>query len=138
LILKGSQRGGAKQLADHLLKGEENEHVEVHEVSGFTAETVHGVFQEIHALSQGTHCTQFMFSLSLNPPEQESVAVNAFEKTLEEIEKKLGLEGQPRVIVFHEKEGRRHCHAVSAADYMRSDIAVFYCNLGNHHLYAYK
>ena len=24
----------------------------------------------------------------------------------------LGLTGQPRVIVFHEKEGRRHCHAV--------------------------
>ena len=28
------------------------------------------------------------------------------------IESELGLEGQPRAIVFHEKEGRRHAHAV--------------------------
>ena len=28
------------------------------------------------------------------------------------IEQKLGLEDQPRAIVFHEKDGRRHCHAV--------------------------
>ena len=35
-----------------------------------------------------------------------------FEKALGEIEEKLGLSGQPRVIVFHEKDGRRHCHAV--------------------------
>lgn len=35
-----------------------------------------------------------------------------FEKAIEEIEKRLGLTGQPRVIVFHEKEGRRHAHSV--------------------------
>ena len=29
MILKGSQRGGAKQLALHLMKTEENEHVEI-------------------------------------------------------------------------------------------------------------
>ena len=53
-----------------------------------------------------------MFSLSLNPPQSESVPVEYFEKALADIEKDLKLEGQPRVIVFHEKEGRRHCHAV--------------------------
>lgn len=31
---------------------------------------------------------------------------------IERIEGKLGLEGQPRAIVFHEKEGRRHAHCV--------------------------
>lgn len=30
----------------------------------------------------------------------------------ETIERKLGLEGQPRAIVFHEKEGRRHAQAI--------------------------
>jgi len=32
MILKGSQRSGAKQLGLHLLKTEENEHVELHDM----------------------------------------------------------------------------------------------------------
>ena len=35
-----------------------------------------------------------------------------FERALRLIEEKMGLVDQPRVVVFHEKEGRRHCHAV--------------------------
>ncbi len=112
MILKGSQRGGARQLAAHLLKVEENEHVEIHEIAGFVSEDLDGALREIYAISQGTRCRQFMFSLSLNPPEKESVPIEYFEKALTDIEKKLKLEGQPRAIVFHEKEGRRHCHAV--------------------------
>ena len=112
MILKGSQRGGAAQLARHLLKTDENEHVEVHELDGFIADDLHGALQEIYAVSRGTRCQQFMFSVSLNPPQNESVPVEYFEKAIKDIEKELNLEGQPRAIVFHEKEGRRHCHAV--------------------------
>ena len=46
MILKGSQRGGAGQLARHLLKAEENEHVEVHELRGFLSEDLHGALHE--------------------------------------------------------------------------------------------
>ena len=35
-----------------------------------------------------------------------------FEEAMNSIEQRLGLEGQPRAIVFHEKEGRRHAHCV--------------------------
>ncbi|MEO8757844.1 MAG: relaxase/mobilization nuclease domain-containing protein [Devosia sp.] len=35
-----------------------------------------------------------------------------FEKAIEEVEQRLGLSGQPRAIVFHEKQGRRHAHVV--------------------------
>lgn len=112
MILKGSQRSGAKQLAVHLLRDDENEHIEVHEIRGFTANTVHGAFQEMYALSLGTKCKQFMFSLSLNPPQTENVSVQKFENAIDTAEKKLGLEGHARIIVFHEKEGRRHAHCV--------------------------
>lgn len=112
MILKGSQRGGAKQMAVHLLKADENEHVEVHEVSGFSSENVHGALQEIYAMSRGTQCKQFMFSVSLNPPEDQVVPVEYFEYALDRIQEKLGLTGQPRVVVFHEKEGRRHAHCI--------------------------
>ena len=112
MILKGSQRSGGKQLGAHLLKTEENEHVEVHEVTGFIAETVQGAMMEAYALSKGTKCKQYLFSVSLNPPAGLAVDVEVFEKAIAQIEKQTGLEGQPRIIVFHEKEGRRHGHAV--------------------------
>ena len=112
MILKGSQRAGGTQLALHLLKTDENEHVEIHEVSGFISDTPMEAFNEAYAISRGTKCRQFLFSLSLSPPEKESVPIEVFEKAISDIEKKIGLEGQPRVIVFHEKEGRRHAHCV--------------------------
>lgn len=44
--------------------------------------------------------------------EEKSVRIEVFEKALADVEERLGLTGQPRIVVFHEKEGRRHCHAV--------------------------
>lgn len=111
MILIGNQRGGGRDLAAHLLSGE-NDHVTVHEVRGFAADDVQGAFQEAHALSLGTRCKQFLFSLSFNPPPRENVSTEAFEDAIARAEAKLGLTNQPRVIVFHEKEGRRHAHAV--------------------------
>ena len=111
MILKASQRGGATQLGIHLLKTE-NEQVEVHEVRGFCAEDVLGAMKEAQAVARGTKCRQFLFSVSLSPPETASVPVDAFERALTKIEEQTGLTGQPRIVVFHEKEGRRHAHAV--------------------------
>jgi hypothetical protein len=65
-----------------------------------------------YATSRGTRCRQFLFSLSLNPPENEKVPVEVFANAINRVENKLGLQDQPRVIVFHEKEGRRHAHCV--------------------------
>jgi hypothetical protein len=111
MILVGNQRGGAKNLAMHLLK-EENEHVEVHEVRGFASQNLTAALNEAHAISRATRCRQYLFSLSLNPPPDENVPIEAFENAIDRVEERLGLSGQPRAIVFHEKEGRRHCHTV--------------------------
>jgi len=116
MILVGNQRGGAKDLAQHLLK-DENERVQVHELRGFVADDLHGALKEAYAVSRGTRCKQFLFSLSLNPPKDAAVPNAAFEKAIEQAESKLGLAGQPRAIVFHDKHGsdghlRRHAHVV--------------------------
>ncbi len=116
MILVGNQRGGGKDLASHLLK-EENERVVVHQVRGFASNDLHGAFQESYAMSKGTRCKQHLFSLSLNPPIDESVDSQTFEDAVDRAEETLGLTGQPRAIVFHEKLGRdgevrRHAHAV--------------------------
>lgn len=111
MILVGNQRGGAKNLALHLLK-EENDHVTVHELRGFASDNLMGALNESYAISRATQCQKFLYSLSINPPPQEQVATQDFEAAIDRAEMQLGLSGQPRAIVFHEKEGRRHAHAV--------------------------
>ncbi|MEY3233420.1 MAG: hypothetical protein RL230_691 [Pseudomonadota bacterium] len=65
MILKASQRSGAKQLDTHLLRTDENEHVELHEISGVVSETLQGAMNEAYALSKGTKCKQFCFQFRL-------------------------------------------------------------------------
>lgn len=113
MILKGSQRGNAAKLAAHLMNMRDNEHVELHELRGFMSEDdLHGALKESEAIAKGTRCQQHLFSLSLNPPQDTYVDTATFEAAVELAEQRLGLNGQPRAIVFHEKEGRRHAHAV--------------------------
>lgn len=111
MILKGSQRGSAVELGLHLLKAE-NEHVELHELRGFMAADVMGAMKEAQAVARGTRCRQHLFSVSFNPPDTETVSTAAFERAIEDVEAANGLDGQPRIIVFHEKDGRRHAHCV--------------------------
>ena len=112
MILKGSQRAGAIQLAAHLLNSADNEHVRLHDLRGFVADNLKDALAEAYAVSKGTYCKQFMFSLSLNPPQGAEVGEAVFERAADQAERTLGLDGQPRAIVFHEKEGRRHAHVV--------------------------
>ncbi len=95
----------------------ENEKVVVHGMRGFVGQNLQDAFQESEAISRGTRVKQHLFSLSLNPPKDEDVDVSVFEDAIERAEQALGLNGQPRAIVFHEKIGadgqaRRHAHAV--------------------------
>ncbi len=112
MILKGSQRAGAKALADHLTNERDNDQVTCLELRGFLSEHLHGALSEAQAISKATFCKQFMFSLSLNPPQDHVASEQDFLDAADRAEKALGLEGQPRAIIVHEKEGRRHAHAV--------------------------
>lgn len=120
MILKGSQRGGGQGLAVHLLNATDNEHIRLHELRGFSAGDLKGAFKEIEAVSRGTKCREYLFSLSLSPPEAARVPERDFERAIETIEERLGLQGQPRAVVFHEKDGRRHAHCV----WSRIDLAT--------------
>jgi hypothetical protein len=61
MILKGSQRGGARQLAAHLLNVKDNDHVALQELRGFLSDDLQGAFDETHAIAKGTRCKQFCF-----------------------------------------------------------------------------
>ncbi|KPD12633.1 relaxase/mobilization nuclease domain-containing protein [Phaeobacter sp. 11ANDIMAR09] len=112
MILKGSQRSGAKALADHLMNDRDNDHVSCLELRDFSSNQLHGALAEMHAISKATQCKQFMFSLSLNPPTDHIATEQDFLEAADRAEQQLGLNDQPRAIVMHEKEGRRHAHVV--------------------------
>ena len=112
MILKGSQRGGARQLAAHLLNLADNDHVTLQELRGFVASDLTGAMTEAAAIARGTACRQPIFSLSLNPPKDGEASITDLIDAADRAETALGLDGQPRALVIHEKEGRRHAHVV--------------------------
>jgi len=131
MILKGSQRGNAAELARHLMNAQDNEHVVLHDIRGFASERLSDAMAETQAIAKGTRCQKFLFSLSLNPPQDAQVPIEHFEAAIEQIEQKLGLDNQPRAIVFHEKEGRRHAHVVWSridAEKMKAVTIPYYKN----------
>ena len=111
MLFVANNRGGGRQLAHHLMK-QENDHITIHDMRGFAGHTLDAAFRETYAISRATKCEKYLFSLSLNPPMEASVPTDVFEQTIERVEKEFGLSGQPRALVFHEKDGRRHAHCV--------------------------
>jgi len=112
MILKGSQRGGPRQLAAHLLNDRDNDHITIQDIRGFVSGDLYGAMAETVAISKGTRCRQPVFSLSLNPPKDAKATVGDLVDAAERAETALGLQGQPRAIVIHEKNGRQHAHVV--------------------------
>lgn len=124
MILKGNIRAGGQDLAAHLLNDRHevnpdqhrqapsigNEKVEVAEVRGFVAEDLHGAFAEAEAIATGTNSTKPLYSLSINP--SQTMTREQYGQAIDKIERKLGLDNQPRAVVFHVKNGREHCHVV--------------------------
>ncbi|WP_306169358.1 relaxase/mobilization nuclease domain-containing protein [Halomonas sp. MMSF_3323] len=114
MIPFGSQRGLGQDLATHLLNAHDNERVEVAEVRGAIADDLHGAMQEWEALAHSlTRCRNYLYSLSINPdPGQGPLTSAQYADFINRAEERLGLTGQPRAVVFHEKYGREHCHVV--------------------------
>lgn len=112
MIINASQRANAGELARHLLNVLDNDHVEVHSINGFMADNLADALNESATLSKHTQCKKHLFSVSFNPPLNEDVKTKDFADAIARCAQKLGLEQQPHAIVFHEKHGRRHAHAV--------------------------
>lgn len=111
MIVKGNARAGGAQLATHLLNAHDNERVEVAEITNSVSRNLHGAFAEWEAASTATNCKKYLYHLMLNPdPQQRSLTREEFYEYIARTEKTLGLADQPRIVVFHSKNGRGHCH----------------------------
>lgn len=119
MVIKGSARGQSKRdcrnLANHLLSGEENETVEVVSIRGAVGgDDLHAAFAEWRAVSLGSRTRKSLYHASINVGRHETALMTAerWLESVDELEKRLGMEGHPRAIVRHRKRGREHTHVV--------------------------
>ena len=135
MVIKGNARAGARSLAEHVLRVDTNERVEVAEISGVIAEDVLGALREMEAVAVCTNTKKPLYHASINVPIAEKLTDEQRQRAIERLEKTLDLTGQPRVVVVHEKLGREHCHIIwSRADIEHSRAIRMDHNFRTHEL----
>jgi hypothetical protein len=112
MIIQGNARCDTAFWAKHLMRVDHNESVSISEIRGLAAQSVKGCLEELQAIAEGTRTKNGFYVASLNPREDELLTAEEWEKAADIFERKMGLEGQPRFIVEHVKEGRTHRHGV--------------------------
>ena len=101
MIISGLQTGDTAWLAAHLQNAADNETVDIVEVSGTVATDIDGALAEFDAIASGTLAKEGVYAAFINPP--EALSRLQYARALALIEERLGLEGQPRIVLFHEK-----------------------------------
>ena len=112
MIIKGGSRAGASDLAAHLQRVDTNERMEILGIRGTVARELEGALREMEAMSSGTRCKNPLYHASINTPIHERLGIDGWERAVDRLEEELGLTGQPRAVVMHEKFGREHVHVV--------------------------
>jgi hypothetical protein len=112
MIISGGSRCNWRFFAKHLVRTDENERVKVAEVRGLAGETPLEALREMDALASGSRCKNFFYHANINPREGELLSADQWEQAVDTLEKNLGLEGQSRLVVEHEKNGRIHRHVI--------------------------
>ncbi len=112
IIINGASRRAGAWWANHLTNKERNERVELIEMRGVAAETVSGAFKEMEALAIGTKCDNYFYQANINPRADEHLTPEQWVEAVDTLERNLGLSGQPRFVIEHEKDGRTHRHVV--------------------------
>jgi len=117
MIIKGGSRSNGKFFAKHLLNGKDNERVRVVGFRGFAEENIDAAFRDMKFMAKGTNCKNYFYHADMNPREDEELTDEQWDRAVDTLEKQLGLQGQPRFVVEHVKEGkdgidRTHRHVV--------------------------
>ena len=113
MIVNGGSRSNGAFFARHLVRADENERVSVTEMRGFTyAQDVPSAFRELADFASGTRCKNHFYHVNINTRADEHLTPEQWQTAVDRVERALHLDGQPRFIVEHQKEGRTHCHVV--------------------------
>ncbi len=115
MVIKGGSISGAARFAAHLQRIDTNEiRNEVIEMRDVAAPDLRGALREMEAVASACpNCKKPLYQASINTQAHERMTDEQRMHAVDRLEKELGLTGQPRVVVVHEKnDGREHCHVV--------------------------
>lgn len=119
MIINGNCRGDGVQAGNYITALGDNERVEVLEqgqdYGHDPASNVRMAVMDFDLWSKSTLGEKGLYHAQINPhPDFDGMTPELWKHSADHIEKKLGLEGQPRVMTLHTKEGRTHAHVIWA------------------------
>lgn len=114
MIIKGGSRAAPKQLAAHLLRTDTNETVRILEDSYSVSGDLMEALVDMQTLTLAIRGTKGLYHANIDPEAHYEMTDEQWFRAVEVLERELGLDGQPRVVVMHEKKDRQHLHVVWA------------------------
>ena len=113
-IAYGSIRAGADDIPRHLLNAEDNEFVEVIEITGAASPTLPGAVREWDFQARAlTRLEKPFFCLAIAPDEtQGRYTTDMLFDFIRRAEERNDMTGQPRAVIRHIKNGEEHFHVV--------------------------
>lgn len=110
MIIKGKSRAGPSQLARHLGRADTNERVEILQLD--SAGTPAEAFRDWQTYTLATKGRLGLYHANIDPDAKYRMTPEQWTRAVDILEEELGLQGQPRAVVMHEKHGRQHIHVV--------------------------
>ncbi|MBX0289735.1 hypothetical protein K3G63_04760 [Hymenobacter sp. HSC-4F20] len=116
MLIKANTRKDLKGRHSYLLKNRQNDRAEVMDIRGTVFDDDHELaFKQLGAITT-KHKKPFL-SVSINPAKgyDQAMTTEQWMRSVEIVEQRLNLTGQPRIVVLHEKKGedgepRTHIH----------------------------
>jgi hypothetical protein len=112
MIVNGGSRAGAQSLATHLLNAKKNERVEVLGVRGCLSTDLRGALIEMEESAEATRCQKALYHANIDPDRNVKMTAAQWQRSIDALEEKLGLQDHARAVVMHQKHGREHIHVV--------------------------
>ena len=111
----GRRRGGADQLSTHLQKTDENESVNVRELSGFSFSETTGAnldkaLKQMEAIGYGKGAKRNLYHVILAPAFGETLTVEQRKHMLDYYIEQMGFKDHQYALVEHWKKGKQHFH----------------------------
>lgn len=118
MIIKGSSRGGASQLGPYLLSTKENARAELLELRSPIDNLTESI-EDWQTLADGTkQGKKGLYHAQIAPAHGYQMTREQWFRAVDLLEQALGLTGQPRAVVLHNKDGKDHLHVV----WQRTDL----------------
>ncbi|MGE0565856.1 MAG: relaxase/mobilization nuclease domain-containing protein [Pseudolabrys sp.] len=124
IIINGGSGCAGGWWAQHLENDEKNERVAVVEFQGLSADNLPDAFREMEGLAAGTRAKNYFYQANINPQPGEELTPAQWREAVDTLEQNLGLSGQPRFVVEHEKEGRTHRHVIWSRIDVENSVAI--------------